>query len=83
MENLRKLKQANAEIIVRVPVIPEFNGNDIEMQKIAGFIKSLEIKKVELLPYHAMGEHKWAAAGLQATKYSVPTEDFLCQCKKL
>lgn len=75
LENLRKLKQANAEIIVRVPVIPEFNGNDIEMKKIAGFIKSLEIKKVELLPYHAMGEYKWAATGMPATHYTVPKQE--------
>ena len=83
LDNLKKLVLHKADIIVRVPVIPEFNGNEIEIRKIKQLLKEFSIKKVEFLPYHAMGEYKWAAAGLQATKYSVPTEDFLCQCKKL
>ena len=72
LENLQKLSNKNAEIIVRIPVIPEFNGNDYEMQKIADYLKDLRIKKVELLPYHAMGEHKWAAIGKETKRFSVP-----------
>ena len=73
LENLQKLSDKNAEIIVRVPVIPEFNGNDYEMQKIADYLKDLRISKVELLPYHAMGEHKWTAIGKEAKRFSVPS----------
>ena len=72
LENLQKLSKAKAEIIVRIPVIPEFNGNDYEMQKIADFLKDLRINKVELLPYHAMGEHKWSAIGKEAMRFSRP-----------
>ena len=77
LENLQKLSDKNAEIIVRVPVIPEFNGNDYEMQKIADFLKDLRINKVELLPYHAMGEHKWSAIGLPQSRFSVLNKDEL------
>ena len=75
LENLQKLSNKNAEIVVRIPVIPEFNGNDYEMQKIADFLKDLRIKKVELLPYHAMGEHKWSALGKTALPFSVPSNE--------
>ena len=83
LENLRKLSQTNTEIIVRVPVISGFNGNDSEMQKIAGFIKSLGIKKVELLPYHAMGEHKWEGAGMRLTPFSAPCRESLNAYQKI
>ena len=83
LENLQKLSDKNAEIIVRVPVIPEFNGNDYEMQKIADFLKDLRINKVELLPYHAMGEHKWTAIGKETKRFSVPSNEDIDKFKKL
>lgn len=83
LENLQKLNNENAEIIVRIPVIHEFNGNDVEVQKIAEFLSALNIKKVELLPYHAMGEHKWSAVGLQGQSYSAPSDYRMQQLKKI
>ena len=46
------------------------------MKKIADFLNDLIIRKVEPLPYHAMGEHKWGALGLSCQRYSVPTNDY-------
>ena len=83
LENLQKLSENKAEIIVRIPVIPEFNGNDYEMQKIADYLKDLRIKKVELLPYHAMGEHKWAALGKETKRFSVPSNGDIDKFKEL
>ena len=83
LENLQKLSENKAEIIVRVPVIPEFNGNDYEMQKIADYLKDLRIKKVELLPYHAMGEHKWTAIGMEAKRFSIPRSEDMEKFKTL
>lgn len=83
LENLQKLSNKNAEIVVRIPVIPEFNGNDYEMQKIADFLKDLRIKKVELLPYHVMGEHKWFAIGKTAGRFSVPSSGDIDKFKEL
>ena len=83
LENLQKLSDKNAEIIVRVPVMPEFNGNDYEMQKIADYLKDLRIKKVELLPYHAMGEHKWTAIGMEAKRFSIPRSEDMEKFKTL
>ncbi len=74
LENLRKLSENKAEIIARIPVIPEFNGNDFEMEKIANYLKKIGIKRIELLPYHALGEHKWRAAGMRSMQFSVPKD---------
>ena len=83
LENLKRLSENEAEIIVRIPVIPQFNGNLYEMQKTADFLNDLTIRKVELLPYHAMGEHKWGALGLLCQKYSVPALDDMQKFKSL
>lgn len=71
LENLKKLSRC-ADIIVRIPVIGGYNDNREEMKKAAEFLHGLGIKKVELLPYHAMGENKYDAMGMKCEKFHVP-----------
>lgn len=71
LENLKKLSRC-ADIIARIPVIGGYNDNREEMKKAAEFLHGLEIKKVELLPYHAMGENKYDAIGMKCEKFHVP-----------
>ena len=76
LENLEKLSDCfQGDIIVRIPIIPTYNTADAELNLIADFLKKLKIKSVELLPYHAMGEHKWQATGLELKTYPVPTKE--------
>lgn len=56
IENLQKLSNADADIIVRVPLIP--GANEGEMEGIAAILEPLNIQKVEVLPYHKLGEGK-------------------------
>ena len=75
LENLVKLSETGKRVIVRIPLVPSFNDNEREFELIASFLRSLNIEKVEVLPYHKMGEYKWAAAGLGVTRFSVPTAE--------
>lgn len=76
LENFRKLCENDADILVRIPVISGFNAHEDEMKAISDFIKSCSCKvKVELLPYHKMGEHKYSACGLEAVTFSEPSTD--------
>ena len=76
LENLKRLSAEFAgDIIVRIPVIPGFNDDVEEIQAMADFLNYLRIKETELLPYHQMGEHKYEAAGMVFTEYTVPTEE--------
>jgi pyruvate formate lyase activating enzyme len=62
LENLRKLSESEANIIVRVPVIPGFNHTETEMKEIIDFTLSLKtIKEIHFLPFHnrAKGNMKW------------------------
>ena len=84
LENLKKISDTfNGEIIIRIPVISGFNDNINEMQEISDFLKTLNIKEVELLPYHKMGEHKYNALQMQMTEFEVPSEEKMSQLKKL
>lgn len=64
LQNLDFLCINGAEVVVRVPVVGGFNDDEKEMRAIFEHLKERGIRKVELLPYHALGEHKYEGAGL-------------------
>ena len=75
LENLKKLFQANAKVWIRIPVISDVNDSAGEMQSINTFLnQNGKHEKIELLPYHIMGENKYAAIG-RAVQHFVPPDD--------
>jgi len=73
LENLRKLAASEANIIVRVPVIPGFNHTETEMKEIIDFTVSLKtIKEIHFLPFHNLGERKYEMTGLEYLYKSAP-----------
>ncbi len=76
LENLAKLLSTGAKIIIRIPVIAGINDSVEELEKIKSFIKSYpSVQKIELLSYHGMGEHKYAAIGREAEKFNPPCDE--------
>ncbi len=59
LENLEKLIGMGKDIIIRTPVIPDYNDGD-ELERINKYCTDRGLKH-ELLPYHAIGESKKAA----------------------
>lgn len=59
LENLEKLIGMGKDIIIRTPVIPDYNDGD-ELERIKKYCTDRGLKH-ELLPYHAIGESKKAA----------------------
>ena len=82
LENCKKLS-GKAQIVIRIPVIGGYNDSVEEIQQIAAFLKQIKTDKVELLPYHAMGERKYAALGKKAEVFSVPDAAFLERAKQI
>ncbi len=73
LKNLKRLLVTGTPLWIRIPIIPTFNDSEEELQKIKEYIFSCGApQKIELLPYHAMGEHKYAAIGKEAPLFSVP-----------
>ena len=84
LSNLRKLLKTNKTVWVRIPIIPTVNDTEEEMLAIKAFLYSCGApKKIELLPYHAMGEHKYAALGKAAQAFSIPSEEKMMQLKNI
>ena len=78
LENLKKLFEVGAKIWVRIPVIAHVNDSVEEMQAIKTVLSKWgKPEKVELLPYHAMGENKYPAVGKTAQHFAPPDNDTL------
>ena len=60
LKNLKLLANTESEkIIVRVPIIPNFNYSKESIRKIARYVSSLGIYRMDLLPYHRFAEAKY------------------------
>ena len=84
LENLAKLLKTGKDIIVRIPVIPGVNDSPEDMLKIKEFFEvNGKPQKVELLPYHAMGENKYSAIDKEVSIFSVPEKEKMESLKAL
>ena len=64
LDNLRALAGRHRDIWIRVPVVPGINDDLENLEATAAFLAPLEgIRRIELLPYHATGEAKFARLG--------------------
>ncbi len=76
LENLKKISSDyGGEIIIRIPIIPNFNTTPEEIKKIDDFLCGIRYKRVELLPYHQMGKHKYEALNMSFTDYPLPDKN--------
>ncbi len=84
LENLKRLLATDKSVWIRIPIIPTVNDTEEEIRSIRSFLLSCGTpEKVELLPYHAMGEHKYAAIGKKVKMFSVPSEEKIRQLKNI
>ena len=76
LENLAKLLARGARVWIRVPVIVGVNDHEQEMRAMAEFLqKHGRPEKIELLPYHAMGESKARAIGREPQIFQAPEKE--------
>ena len=84
LENLKNLLATDTPVWIRIPIIPTVNDTEEEIQQFKDYIFSCgKPEKIELLSYHAMGEHKYAAIGKSAQSFSVPNEEKMRQLKNI
>lgn len=84
LSNLKKLLGIGVKIWVRIPVIASINDSAEEMLKIREFFdKYGSPEKVELLPYHSLGEGKYEACGMTASNFNAPTYETLNELKAI
>lgn len=84
LENLKMLLSTDSEVWVRIPIIPTINDDEEEMRKIKRLFETYgRPEKIELLPYHAMGEHKYAALGKPFQKFDIPAPQRIEELKRI
>ncbi len=66
LDNLRSIPASGPELYIRIPVISGVNANAHEMEAICDVLSSLDapVKRVDLLPYHKLGRHKYESLGM-------------------
>jgi len=84
LENLKKLFKAKAKIWIRIPVISGVNDNTTEMKAIKDYVYSVGLpEKVELLPYHSMGENKYHALNKTPVNFFPPSDEKIKDLRKI
>ena len=64
LANLRILRDSGVPYLVRIPVIPGFNDKTTDAAAFARLLQEMQIKEVQLLPFHRLGCHKYELLGL-------------------
>ena len=75
LSNLARLLERGVRVWIRVPIVVGVNDTEEEMCALKAFLDAHGTpERVELLPYHAMGEHKYAAMGREMTAFQAPDD---------
>ena len=74
---LQALKISGVQTVVRQVIIPGVNDNAQSMENLRRYIREKipTARKVELLPYHLLGAHKYARLGLEEPLKGTPAMD--------
>ena len=69
LRNARHLGEINFPVLIRVPLIPEFNDTQENAENLGEFLKEIRLPKVDLMPFHTMGLSKTTALGKEYTPF--------------
>ncbi len=90
LDNLRRLDQAGAKLILRCPIIPGLNDRPDHLEGIARLANGLQhLLEINLMPYHPLGASKSARIGVayplenKAFAEKERTEAWLAQVQRL
>lgn len=80
------LNQKNIATWIRFVFVPTVNDDFDDIEKIADYIKRFDnIKRVEVLPFHKMGEYKWEELNLEykLKEVEVPAKESIEKVKAI
>ena len=67
LANLKRLSDLGKCLWIRIPYIPGYNSS--EMEQIAELLTNIQAERIEIMPFHRLGEGKYAALGLDNTGF--------------
>ncbi|MCQ2531612.1 MAG: pyruvate formate-lyase-activating protein [Saccharofermentans sp.] len=88
LEMAQELSDMGKPMWIRHVLVPERTDYDEDLNKLSEFIKTLKtVERVEVLPYHTLGIHKWETLGieniLENDGIKTPTKDRVENAKKI
>ncbi len=84
LENAMRIAMSGQRLIIRVPVVPNFNDTPKEIRAIAEYAKVLPgVEELHLLPYHRLGRDKYEGLGrdYDLKEIEPPTNEQMQQLK--
>ncbi|WP_392567100.1 pyruvate formate lyase 1-activating protein [Utexia brackfieldae] len=64
LEFARYLQERNQRTWIRYVVVPGWSDDDDSAHQLGAFLKDMKnVEKIEMLPYHKLGAHKWVTMG--------------------
>ncbi len=63
IDNMGAVVAAGVPTVVRIPIIPGFNDSVGSAEQMTRVLAGIEIKRVDLLPFHRLGSSKYTALG--------------------
>lgn len=72
IENLKIAIYREKEVIIRIPVIPGINSSLEDAKGFCKLLKSVNAKKINLLPFHQFGQKKYALLNKEYTFENTP-----------
>ena len=73
LEFAQYLSNNSISMWIRQVIIPGITDDEKDLLKLKEFIQTLKtVEKVELLPYHTLGKHKWTKMGLKYELDGIP-----------
>jgi pyruvate formate lyase activating enzyme len=73
--NLRALAATDKPVLVRVPLVPKVNDSEIELEAMADLLQECGLRRLHLLPYHAIGREKYTRLGWPERAIAFQTPD--------
>lgn len=58
-DNIKMASDKGINIILRCPIIPDFNNSEEHIEKVINLAKSCNINRIDLLPFHQYGKYKY------------------------
>lgn len=63
LENAANVVKMGKEIVVRIPLIPDHNDSFKSVLEICQFAEEIGVGRIEVLPYHRLGQNKYSQLG--------------------
>ena len=79
------LSSRGKRIWIRHVLVPGLTDDDESLTKLSAFIKTINVEKIEVLPYHTMGEVKYQNLGIDYPLKGVepPSKEVVEKAKRI